>query len=498
LQEFYLKLDKIEKSYNGVKALNGVTICTNQGEIHSIIGRNGAGKSTLGKILSGALKKDRGSIYINGKPVEIPDYIAARNLGINFASHEIQLFPHLKIYENIFLGKEKTLQNKIKIFLPYKSIQISKAAAILKELGCNLDPSRKVSTLALPERQLVQFARALADDPKILIVDEITAGLDSYACQKIFEMLLKYRNSGKCIIYISHQVSDVLKISDKVTIIRDGQDIETFDRSQLHEQQLIEMLLGHSPTKMYPKLPIEIGEEVLFIKNLHTTFLKDISFSLSEGEILGIAGLMGSGRTSLIRSIIGLEKILSGEIRMINHHNQKITTKNIFGIIPDNKDQKGLFKTLSISKNITISNLGKILHNHLLSNNREELYSKDMLDRIGVSNVDPDQNVMSLSSGNKQKAILSRCVFSHSKIYLFDEPTMGVDIGGKVEIYNIINELARKGSSILMVSSDFSELIGMCDRIIVLRDGRQVMEFSHQEVTKDLLYSYAKAQEDDL
>ena len=349
---------------------------------------------------------------------------------------------------------------------------------------------RRLSTLSLVEKQLVQFVRSLVGNPEILIVDELTAGLNAVECQRIFDILLESKRMGKCILYISHKISDVMKVCDKVTVLRKGEVVASLDTSQIKENQLIKLMLGHALPKQYPKLPVSPGKEVLRVRNLCTDFLMDINFSLMEGEILGIAGLLGSGRTSLVRSIAGLKEIRNGEIQFLTRNMHLSTSDKILGIIPENRTQHGLFENLSLAKNITISNLKKILHNKLISDNSESVYARDMVDRIGVVNPGIKLPVEFLSSGNKQKAIVARCVFSRAKIFIFDEPTKDVDLSGKVEMYNIMNEIARKGSSVILVSSDFSELVGMCDRIIILCDGRQVTELSREEVTKELLYSY--------
>ena len=484
-----VEMKKINKGFFNIDVLKDISINFYKGEIHAIVGKNGVGKSTLVKILSGMMQKDSGEIYIDGELQPEYDNYKAVKLGIGIANQDVSLFPHLRVYENILIGRESQLEGRRKFFLPDKNQSIKKVQDLLDSLECSIDPMRRVSTLSLSEKHIIQFAHTVINKPKILIVDEITAGLNSMECQRIFNVLHKLKDDGCCIIYISHQLSVMIPHCDKITILADGRTIGPFDSNKMNQDEIIELMLGHKLQKLYPKLPSKIGNEVLRVTNLSTLFLKNINFDLYEGEILGIAGLLGSGRTSLIMSIIGQKSISSGSVQFFNGSTSRFS-KMRFGIIPDNCEEHGLYGRLSVADNITISNLKKIRHKFFLSDYEEQLHSRDMMDRIGISGVSHNQPVQHLSGGNKQKTVVARCIYSNTRVYIFDEPTKSIDIAGKVEIYNIMNELVQRGCAVILVTSDFSELVGMCDRIVVLNKGQQIMECEGSKVTKEQLYSY--------
>ena len=489
MEAYTVKMNNICKSFFNIDVLKDVSVTFNKGEIHAIVGKNGAGKTTLVKILAGIFSKDSGDIYIDGKLAAPYNFYKAVKMGISIANQDVSLFPHLRVYENILVGKESQLSGKTKFFLPDKTQSIRQAQDLLDRLGCTIDPMRRVSTLSLAEKQIIQFAHTIVSKPKILIVDEITAGLNSIECQRIFSVLNQLKAEGCCIIYISHQLSDMIPHCDKITVLRDGSAIGPFNAHKMGQQEIIALMLGHTLQKQYPMLPTKLGREVLRVTSLSTRILKDINFNLFEGEVLGIAGLLGSGRTSLILSIIGQSDISNGQIQFLNGSPARFSRKR-FGIIPDNCNDHGLYNRLSVADNITISNLRKIRHRIFLSDHEEQIQSRDMMDRIGISGATHDLPVQYLSGGNKQKTVIARCIYSNTRVYIFDEPTKSIDIAGKVEIYNIMNELVQRGCAVILVTSDFSELVGMCNRIIVLNQGQQIMECERGEVTKEQLYSY--------
>jgi ABC-type sugar transport system ATPase subunit len=484
-----IQMNNICKSYFNVNVLKNASVCFNAGEIHAIVGSNGAGKSTLVKILAGVIPMDSGEIYMNGQLLKSYDSFDAIRLGIGIADQDVHLFPQMRVYENIVVGKEHEVYGKNRFFLPGHKNMIKEAQHLLDRLGSSIDPMRRVSTLSLAERQIIQFLHTVVAKPKVLIVDEVTAGLNSLECWKVFNVLNQMKANGCCVIYISHQLSDIIPICDKVTVLRDGEVVGTYDAKQMPREELVTLMLGRSLNEQYPKLPVKQGRRLLRVRNVATHFLRDISFDLHEGEILGIAGLLGSGRTSLTLSIIGQQPIQSGEIEVMEEA-MPTRTRQTFGIVPDNRDEFGLYSRMSVASNITISNLKKVLHKHLISEHEEQLHTRDLMDRLGIQGASYDQPVQYLSGGNKQKTVVARCIYSNARIFIFDEPTKGVDTAGKVEIYNIMNELVKRGCAIILVTSDFSELVGMCDHVIVLNKGRQVFECDRSKTTKALLYSY--------
>lgn len=484
-----IQMNDICKSYFNIGVLKNASVCFQKGEIHAIVGSNGAGKSTLVKILAGIIPMDSGEIYMDGQQLGAYDFPTASKMGIEIANQDVHLFPHMRIYENVLVGKEPQLYGKKRFFLPSRKQMLAEVRQLLDKLDIPIDPLRRVSTLSLAERQIIQFLHAIVARPKVLIVDEVTAGLNSIECWKIFNVLNQMKTEGCCIIYISHQLGDIIPICDRVTVIRDGSVAGTYNASKLPKDKLVTLMLGRPLQEHYPKLPVKQGRRVLRVRNLATHFLRDISFDLHEGEILGIAGLLGSGRTSLTLSIIGQQPRQSGEIEVMDSAVPSRAQK-AFGIIPDNRDEFGLYSRMSVARNITISNLRKVVHSHLISEHEEHIHTRDMMDRLGIRGATCDQPVLYLSGGNKQKTVVARCIYSNARIFIFDEPTKGVDIAGKVEIYNIMNELVKKGCAIILVTSDFSELVGMCDHMIVLNKGRQVFECDRSKITKELLYSY--------
>lgn len=490
MEEPTVRMNNICKSYFAINVLSNASVCFDRGQIHAIVGSNGAGKSTLVKILAGIVPKDSGEIYLAGQRVDPYDHIQAEKMGIRIANQEVNLFPDLRVYENVLVGRESALYGMRRFILPSKKQMLAETRRIMDLLGFNIDPMRRLSTLAYGEKQIIQFARALVGRPRVLIVDEITAGLNAVESQKIFNALNILKSEGCCIIYISHQLADTIPICDKITVLRDGMVVGSLDATSMQKSEIIQLMLGRTVQEQYPKLPVKPGPEILHVSKLSTRFLKDISFDLHEGETLGIAGLLGSGRTSLMLSIAGLERVLGGEIRLMDDTRSFRNAHRKYGIIPDNRDEHGLYSRLSIAKNITISNLKKIKHNKLISAHEEHIQARDMMDRLGIVGASCDQPVMYLSGGNKQKTVVGRSLFSNARVFIFDEPTKGVDMAGKVEIYNIMNELVKRGCAIILVTSDFAELVGMCDRIIVLNNGRQIMECERSEVTKEQLYSY--------
>lgn len=490
-----IKMNNVCKSYFNVNVLKGASVCFHKGEIHAIVGSNGAGKSTLVKILAGVIPMDSGEIFLDGCLLKPYSFFEATRMGIGIADQDVHLFPHLRVYENILVGKESQMYGRKRFFLPSKKQMLKEVLELLNKLGLSIDPMRRVSTLSLAERQIIQFLHTIVARPKVLIVDEVTAGLNSIECQKIFHVLSLLKADGCCIIYISHQLADIIPICDKVTVLRDGEVIGTFNDNQIPKDELLTLMLGRSLQEQYPKLPVKQGPRVLRVRNLATHFLRGISFDLHEGEILGIAGLLGSGRTSLTLSIMGQQPIQNGEIQVLDNIVSARTQKT-FGIIPDNRDEFGLFSRLSVASNITISNLKKVLRRRLISEREEQIHTRDLMDRLGIRGATYDQPVQYLSGGNKQKTVVARCIYSNARIFIFDEPTKGVDTAGKVEIFNIMNELVKKGGAIILVTSDFSELVGMCDHIIVLNKGKQVFECDRSKTTKALLYSYVNIASD--
>jgi len=482
-----LRLENVSKNFQNVDALSDINVEFHSGNVTALIGGNGAGKSTLIKVISGAFQISQGKIYYNGEEVHFKSPYDSKNFGIIVCSQEIQLFNELTIAENIYLGNE-TLEKDI--FLNLKNTE-KKVEEILKKLNMDLDIHRKVKHLSLAEKFLIQFARALLSNPKILIIDELIDILTQIECNMVYEIINELKSKNVAVIFITHKIEEAIKFADNILVMREGRIIETIETKYADKETIKNDILGQDLKEHFPKLTVKKGEELLKITNISNRFLNNISFSLRRGEILGIAGLVGSGRTSLLKAIVGLDKVSNGEIMISSEHKngKKAKTHSNIGFMSESRDIQGFFPSLSIGQNVTIRNLKKISKYHILNPKLEMMKSKDVLDRIGIKCDCYNGNISFLSGGNRQKILVARNVFSKCNIYVFDEPTKGIDIAGKVEIYNIINELIRRGAGIILVSSDFTELAGMCDRVLVIKKGSMSGELMREEITQASLFT---------
>jgi len=487
MQPALLEILNISKNFGSLNVLNDLSLCAAGGEIHGLVGGNAEGKSTLGKILAGLEQPEGGRILLNGKQVRIHSRSESEALGISICLHEIELFPDLSIFENIVLGREKRLYGR-RVFMPKRSEVLASAQSILTELGLDLNPHQKAAYLSEGEYQLIQIAKALVGDPRVIILDEATSLLTATETEAVFRVLHRLAGEGKCILLISHQIDFILNHCDRVSILRQGSILDTFPADVAKTLPLIELMTGYSFEFRYPKFPLQPGEPVLRVDNISAGILKNISFTLNQGEIMGIAGLVGSGRSTLMKAITGYRRLDSGKIDLLTHKSGRKISQ-YFGIVPDDYNVTAIFNKLSIARNITVSNLRRIAKDFIVSSERENMCARDMVDRLGISNADIKSRPVHLSAGNKQKVVISRSIFLNSDIFLFDEPTQNLSSVCKLEIYNIFNALARKGAAIILISSDFSELLGMCNRIIILKNGKQVGIENSQDINFEYLYS---------
>jgi ribose transport system ATP-binding protein len=467
-----LCLKNISKSFPGVKALNDINLDFYPGRVHTLVGENGAGKSTLIKIITGAIKADSGEIFVEGKKYRsYSPHDALFDLGIAAIYQEFNLISSLSVAENIFLGKEKSS------FCSLQRKQMhAEAESLLSELGFEIEPAQLIKALSVAEKQMVEIAKALIHNVKILIMDEPTAPLTSKEVQKLFDFIEVLKERGVSIIFISHRLEEALSISDRITVLRDGEQITTVNAKDTDRKALIQFMVGRPLGKEYPKHDINRGEKILSIKNLSTSKVSDINFDLYENEILGIGGLVGSGRTELVRAVYGIDRILQGSVSIYGDET-KIKNPNDamskgFGLVPEDRKKSGIFGKLSIKQNISFSIVDKLTRLLFINKISENEIVRDYINSMSIKPSNEDQLVQYLSGGNQQKVILSKILATNCKILLLDEPTRGVDIGAKQEIYAIIEEIARSGRGIIMVSSDLPELINICDRIIVMKSGR--------------------------
>ncbi len=490
----------IVKKFPGVVALKGIDFDLYRSEIHAIVGQNGAGKSTFVKILNGIYTPDKGEIFIEGNRVSIKKPIDAKRHGITLVHQEVTLIPYLSVAENIYLAKIPFITKPLKI-VDKREIE-DFARKYMDVLGLTMNPWIKVKELSVGEQQLVQIARALAENAKIICLDEPTSALTPAEIDRLFNIIRELKRTGKSIIFITHHIDEVFQIADRVTILRDGEKIATLKIEETNPHEVVKLMLGREPSKFYivkEKVLERKEKPILEVKNLSTIPAKvrgvrlvNISFNLYRGEILGVAGLLGSGKTELGKALIGVEKIVSGEIYI---EGKKVVIRNPIdalkhGIyyLPENRRFEGLVLTLTIRENIVLSSINKLVKAIGIRDiELERKIAKEWIERLNIVAPSTETKTMNLSGGNQQKVVIAKALESKPKVLIFDEPTMGIDVGAKVEIRRIISELARQGLSIILMSSDIDEILALADRILVLYKGRQVALLPNKGLSRDYM-----------
>lgn len=495
MQDNYrLQMQHITKRFGGVQALKDVSFDLKAGEIHALIGENGAGKSTLMKILSGAYQADEGDIYFEGQKVRIKNPQDAKNMGINIIYQEFMLAPHLSVAENIFIDQ---LAGG-KTFVNWKELR-KKAKEQLDSLGFdNIDPNAKVGTLSVAYQQVVEICKCLSRNTKVLVLDEPTAVLTTREIRKLFEIINKLRDEGISIIYISHRLEEIFELSDRITVLKDGTYVDTVPTSSIDKNQLVTMMVGRELQQLFPKREKnEVGDVVLSVKNLNAgRMVKNVSFDVHAGEILGFSGLVGAGRTETMRAIFGADAKESGEILYFgkeeNFKDPHDAIAKGFGLLPEDRKKQGLLLKQSIRINVTMASLRKATNAlGFINHRKEKKYVRDLLGSISAKYYSEEDNADSLSGGNQQKVALAKWISADCKCVVFDEPTRGVDVGAKAEIYKIINNLADSGVAVIVISSEMQEVIGICDRVYVMRQGEITGELQGAEITENNLIKYA-------
>ncbi|GBE91856.1 sugar ABC transporter ATP-binding protein [Nostoc cycadae] len=490
-----LEMQGIAKRFHGVAALQGVNLTIYPGEVHALMGENGAGKSTLMKILAGAYIADEGEIRINGQTVKITDPGTARQAGINLIYQELNVAPNLTVTENMFMGSE--LQRGQ--FLDRKTMELE-AQQVLDSLGATFTPQTIVGTLAIAEQQQVEIARALKDKSRILVMDEPTAALSDRETERLFEVIRKLRNDGIAIIYISHRMEEIYALADRISVLRDGQYIGSLTREEISPQRLVQMMVGRSMQDFYEhqrqKNP---GAVVLEVRNISDgRKIQPASFQLRAGEILGLAGLVGAGRTEVSRLIFGADRKASGEIFLngkkleINSPSDAIAAG--IGYVPEDRKDQGLFLEMSSRKNIGLNRLRQDAKGGIVNWVSVNKIATEAVENFHIRLANLEIRAVDLSGGNQQKLLLARWLAINPRVLMLDEPTRGVDIGAKSEIYRIISDLAAQGVAILMVSSELPEIVGMSDRVLVMREGQLVGELDDtpdREITQENIMHYA-------
>lgn len=466
-------MSKITKEFSGVAVLNMVDFNIYEGRIMALLGENGAGKSTLMKILTGVYERTSGEISLNGEPVEFKDTKESQDKGIAIIHQELNLIGHLSIGENIFLGREPI--NKLGK-IDWKRLY-SEAEKWISMLGLNESPKQLVNNISVGKQQLVEIAKALSLDAKIIIMDEPTGALTISETEKLFSVIQQLKEQNHSIVYISHRLEEIFRICDDITVLRDGALIAEVPITNVNEEQLIEMMVGRKLEEQYPKVDSQIGEVIFEVKGLTNGFVKDVSFDLKKGETLGIAGLMGSSRTELARTIYGIYKRDKGEIfingNKVNINTPKDAIRTGITYVSEDRKANGIVLGMSVGENITLTSLKNISgkFGHVYQSKEEEI-TKDYIKNLSIKTSGPKQLVKYLSGGNQQKVSIAKNLFAEPIILILDEPTRGVDVGAKKEIYDLINKFKKAGMSIIMISSEIPEVLGMSDRVLVMHEGR--------------------------
>ncbi|WP_373214705.1 sugar ABC transporter ATP-binding protein [Ruminococcus sp. 5_1_39BFAA] len=485
-----LSVRDIVKEYPGVRAIDHLSFDVEEGEIHALIGENGAGKSTLIKTLSGAITPTSGTIIINGKEFSAMNPKLAKDEGIAVIYQEFTLVPGISAAENVFLG-EKTSQG---LFVDIKDRE-RRAKELFDQMGVEIDVSKPVRDLSPACQQIVEIAKAVSKDVKILIMDEPTAPLTVSEVDTLFEIVRDLKKRGVTIIFISHRLEELFEIADRVTVMRDGAYVGTEKMEDIDRQRLIAMMAGRELKESYPSRNVSVGEEVLRVESLYGNGDKDISFTLHKGEILGFAGLVGAGRTELMRVIYGANPIEAGKIFI---HGKEVHIKSCsdairhgIGYIPEDRKAQGVFLPMTIKWNTVINNLKAFSNGLFVDTKKEDAAAADYQKKFDIKTPSLEQKVKNLSGGNQQKVVLAKTLAANSEIIIFDEPTRGIDVGAKQEIYKLMNELAEGGKSIIMVSSEMPELMGMSDRIVVIYEGVKTGEVAKAEFDQNYILDLA-------
>lgn len=475
-----LEIKNVVKQYPGVTALKDVSFEIKRNTVHCLVGENGAGKSTLIKILTGAVPKTSGRIYLNGieyKPHSTKD---ARAAGIGTLFQELNVVDQLTVEQNLTLGMEETTAGFFR-----KTQKVKKMVEVLKSIEPSINEKQLVSKLSVAKKQLVEISKAIASDSDIIIMDEPTAAISESEIQRLFKIIKELKEKNVTVIYISHRLDEIFELGDYVSVLRDGQHIETKPMSEVKDRsELIKMMLGKVVREQYVPNNVDYTKKVLEVKNLTNEKLKNISFDVYKGEIVGVYGLVGAGKTELAKAIFGVDNY-NGEIRLGNKtvkpKNPKQAIDLGISLVPEERRTEGLFTILTIKSNIPIMNLKKISKGGIKSGKAERQAAKDYIKKMNIVTTSEEKQVAMLSGGNQQKIVFSKCLFADSDFLLLDEPSRGVDVGAKEEIHNIVRELSAEGKSIMVFSSELPEILNLCDKIILLYDGELRAEYRNGE-----------------
>lgn len=486
-----LEMKGIEKSFNTVKVLHGVDLILRKGTVHALMGENGAGKSTLMKVLAGIHKCDAGTVTVKGKSVDIQSPKHSQALGIAMIHQELSPVPEMTVAENIYLGREPGGR----LFVDYAAMY-RQTEELLESLKVHISPKEKVGSLKVADQQLVEIAKAISLNAEIIIMDEPTSAITDKEVDNLFSIIRDLKDQGKGIIYISHKMDEIFQISDDITVLRDGQYVNTWKAEEIDNNILIKNMVGRELTEIFPKTEVPISDTILEVRNftLGNKF-QDISFKVKRGEIYGIAGLVGAGRTELMHALFGLDRPDKGEIifdgKPLHIRKPKDAIREGIAYVTEDRKQEGLVLEMSVGQNISLASMKELSRGLFINEREENSLVKDEIERLRIRLHSPRQLVKSLSGGNQQKVVLSKWMIKNPKLLILDEPTRGIDVGAKSEIYKLMCEYAARGNAIIMISSEMPEVMGMADRMLVLSNGRVGGELNRSEFAQESIMQMA-------
>lgn len=490
--EFKIRAEKIVKLFPGVKALDNVDFSVRKGSVHVLCGENGAGKSTLMKIINGIYQPDGGQLYIDEKPVRVLNPIQARSYGIAMIAQELNYVPEMSIEENLFLGR---LPVKKAGNVDWKAVR-SETLRFLKEEHLPYTPEQKLKTLTVSDIQMLEIIKAISNNADIIVMDEPTSAITQKEVEVLFSKIAELKARGACIIYISHKLEEVFRIADDITVFRDGTVVGSYPASELDINKVIALMVGREMTDVYPKETVNIGKPLLEVENICLdSVYDDISFHVNQGEIVGFAGLMGAGRTEVMRSLFGLDPITSGTVKIKGrqgyHKRVSDSIKNSMVMLSEDRKKYGIIPIRSVCENTSISSLEQVIFGGFAHEKHERSIVGEFFKKMNVKTPTLETPIQALSGGNQQKVLLARWMMQNPDILIMDEPTRGIDVGAKFEIYKLMTGLVKEGKSVIMVSSELPELIGMCDRIYVMCKGRITGELKKEAFSQEAIMAYA-------
>jgi len=485
---------QIRKEFPGVVALNNVDLQLELGKVTALVGENGAGKSTLIKIIAGVYSPDSGEIEVDGVKTRISKSKDAMQLGINVIYQELNIFNKLTIAENIFMGREK----RKGLFIDTK-YYLKKTAELLHTIGLNMDPGTKMRDLSAAQKQMVEVARALAFNAKVIIMDEPTSSLTDTETGILLELIKKLRQNNVGILYVSHRMDEIMEIADQVVVLRDGERVGLLEREELSLNKIISMMVGREVSDIFTPRGSGIGDVVLEVRNLSSGFVRDVSFSLRRGEILGFSGLVGAGRSEIMRALFGMDRRDAGSVcvfidgKKIPIHSAADALRSRIGFLPEDRKEQGLVLKMNVMKNISLAALKAIRKRVFIDRKKERELAQSHIRALGIRTPSESQVVRNLSGGNQQKVVIAKWMSTDPQILILDEPTRGIDVGAKKEIYDLMNQLASQGVALIFISSELPEILGMSDRIVVMHEGTVKGEMSGTEATQEKIMRMAIA-----